>query len=706
MRKFVFRGSLCLKDGMIWAFLLLMLQSCSDSSDNNDYLAEIPKATVLFPQYFTITEASTMTLRGTARDDDGIASVSIDGDLVDTDDLFENWELDVSLEEGLNEFFVRVEDNSGYARFADVVYVLRQPQLATPLDTAYDPVSDRLFVADRHQSQLFFYAGDDETGQFLFPFVSSTLLEPVRVDFDSANSRLLVLDQQANALVAVDLGSGSQTVVSSAAVPDALNPFDSPVELAVNAAGTLAWAINGTNNQVLAIDLATGARTVVASLNTAPVVDPTARAMDVDEANNRLIIISGGEAVALDLGGGGFSLLADETALGLPNGLTSLVIDAANNRALISAADQLAALDLTTNAVSTAFDLAAVLGGDVIEPFTGLSVDGSSGKVYALLGARLLSLDLSAGSISALYSSRTASSPAIGFPEAPVLNESTGDGYFYDNLDGAGRLIFQDFDRGRRLSTIVEDFDLDSGGISFALDSSSRTLYAGSDSAQVGGAVARGNQVVSVNLVDASVAVLSDTNSGLGPALSQLTAIALDATQGRLLAIDSGLIALLDINLITGDRTVLSDAVTPNADNAFLSPVGLTINAELGVAFVADAGLDAVIAVDLLTGQRTIVTDSVNSTATTAVGLESRLSSDGGDRLFMSIDDQGVVEIDRITGQRTVLASNMFPSDNLGFTEIGGLVFDGFCDCLYVGDRAFGLMSLDTQSGQRVVLSR
>ncbi len=71
--------------------------------------------------------------------------------------------------------------------------------------------------------------------------------------------------------------------------------------------------------------------------------------------------------------------------------------------------------------------------------------------------------------------------------------------------------------------------------------------------------------------------------------------------------IDSGLNALVAVDLSTGARKILSDDTNPGAANPFSEPLGIVLDKANGRALVVDANLRAVVAVELTSGDRVIV---------------------------------------------------------------------------------------------------
>ena len=71
--------------------------------------------------------------------------------------------------------------------------------------------------------------------------------------------------------------------------------------------------------------------------------------------------------------------------------------------------------------------------------------------------------------------------------------------------------------------------------------------------------------------------------------------------------VDLGLGAVIRVDPVSGDRTILSDA-SIGSGPGFVSPFGIAVEADGGLV-VRDFGLDAVVRVDPVSGDRTLISD-------------------------------------------------------------------------------------------------
>jgi len=177
--------------------------------------------------------------------------------------------------------------------------------------------------------------------------------------------------------------------------------------------------------------------------------------------------------------------------------------------------------------------------------------------------------------------------------------------------------------------------------------------------------------VVALDLDTGVASYVSVSNDGQANPFKIPAGLALDTAGNRILVADIGLRAIVAVNPDTGTRTILSDAITPDALNTFVSPHRLAVDEGNGRVLVIDGGQDAVIAVDLTTGARTIfsspdVPDDVNAFVTpTEIVIEAGRSR----ALVSDATFADVLAVDLDTGARTIVS-------NAGLAAPAGLTLD------------------------------
>jgi len=94
---------------------------------------------------------------------------------------------------------------------------------------------------------------------------------------------------------------------------------------------------------------------------------------------------------------------------------------------------------------------------------------------------------------------------------------------------------------------------------------------------------------------------------GSGPGFVTPRGIAVEADDS-LVVVDFGLNAVVRVDQVSGDRTIISDA-SIGSGPGFVAPRGIVVEAD-GSLVVVDSGLEAVVRVDQVSGDRTILSDA------------------------------------------------------------------------------------------------
>ena len=119
-----------------------------------------------------------------------------------------------------------------------------------------------------------------------------------------------MVDNRLATTFAVNLQTGTRTVLSNATTPDAVNPFSGPAGIALDSANGRALVVDNRLGAVVAVDLQTGARSILS---------PASTANGIAYLGN-----TGYVSVAPD----NYSIRGEKTAA--PNGTTPLFTSSAN----------------------------------------------------------------------------------------------------------------------------------------------------------------------------------------------------------------------------------------------------------------------------------------------------------------------------------------------------------------------------------------
>ena len=497
---------------------------------------------------------------------------------------------------------------------------------------------------------------------------------------DADNPRALIVEQNLNAIIAVDLASGNRSVLSDEVIGSGIG-FERVESITLdssNPASPRALVIDSSLDAMIAVDLSTGNRTLLsdeadssnddAQIGTGVGFEfPQAITLDTSDADNpqALVVDPSQRAVfAVDLNSGDRTLLKVNAGSGVlfttPQSIALDTSDPANPRAVVvdSVANAIYAVNLNTGDRS-------VLSDDDLDGF-GISSGG-----------------LSVGS-----------GPAFNNLTSILLDNNNPDNPRLLVVDSGEDAIFSvDLDNGDR-TIISDDDDTDN------------------NNAQV----------------------------GTGPGFDIPNSIALDSSDPanpRLFVVDSSLDAVISVDLNTGNRTVISDDDDEFNGNAevgtgigFNSPRSVTLDdrdPDNLALLVVDSGLDAVIAVDVATGNRTVLSDDEDSSNGNAeVGSGAEFSSPQSiildnrdpDNIRALVTDtslRAIIAVDLTTGDRTVLSddndafnNNAMVGNGLGFLIPASLTLDttAITPRLLVIDPNLGaVFAVNPETGDRLVLS-
>jgi len=668
-------------------------------NDANFVEAAAPMLDRRFPGQFSATTVDeievsgflTLGCGGTTVDTIGAnvggTPANIQTQMVDADTLA--WTVTAPLaSDSDNVVSVSVTDSRGRMDSIDSTIQQYQPPQPPPTELLnssqgldVDPNTDIAYVSDEALQGI--YAVDLDTGITTVFSAMGVGTGPEFSDdleggiaLDASNSRLLVTDDGADSVIAVDLTTGNRTVVSGPNTGTGVS-FGIMYGIAVDGANNRAFVADSGSDGIISFDLASGDRTLVTgpNLGTGPVLT-TPRDVDIDLANNRLLVVgTGADAlVAVDLGTG------DRTEISGPNvgtgvafnSIRGVTFDAMNDIALVADAgngnEGIVAVDLGTG------DRTELSGPNVgMTLSVGADFDSTRGVYIDRPNGRLIVVD---DQVTALVlvnpgsGDRTLVEPAV--PPPPGVGSGPG------LLDPTGLVFVQD----------------------------ENALFVADDTQA---------SVFRIDLSNGSRSVLADANS-MGIILDSPRGLGYDAAGGRLLVPDNGLDAVVAVDLATGEGIVVSDDDSPDdMSETFGSPRGrVQVGPDGMFGFVADTARDSVFRFDLMSGERTTLAEAgdgllegVQTVDLDAANnrLVATVASTGNDDVL-----DGVLALDIGSGAITTLAnrSTDVPAVGMGpdMTNPRGLALDLANNRALVFDSDLDvLLAVDLSSGDRTIIS-
>lgn len=276
-----------------------------------------PQATIAFPPPVSMTEGTTVNIRGTASDDaSGVSSVMVNGvaaTATGPSGSFDTWEIE------------------------------NLPLTADSDNTLTVAVSD---AAGNTNSTAASVMVKSDTAMGDFPDSNNPLSRPVSIALDADRNRLLVGDRDLDAILTVDMATGARGVLSDSTTPDNTNPLNSPEGLLVDSANNRVWVGDLTDDTVFEVSLINGARTITSNDTipdtNLPFNSPTEMIVDPNDSNRLLISDSSFGITAMDITTGVRTVFSSHTrgggvpdALNNISGARGIVYDSVDNRLFV-----------------------------------------------------------------------------------------------------------------------------------------------------------------------------------------------------------------------------------------------------------------------------------------------------------------------------------------------------------------------------------
>jgi len=647
---------------------------------------------VLFPFSGAVTDAAAITVRGNTS---GATAVTVNGLAARSGDGFRTWSVNVPLVRGSNQLLVEVSDDSGPIANESIV-VERQEVLIGTSDIAFDAANSRLLVVQELAEAVPALVGIDiRTGVAAVvsgPGVGSgpAIDQLAAVAVDAAGNRAFVFDFNLGDLLAVDLANGNRTLISGSTRGTG-DDFGYIGSLGIDASRNRALAIDGS--RMIAIDLSSGNRSEFTDELDRP------RSLAIDAAGDRVIVLDGTSVIAADLGTSILSVLSNDTT-GTGPELTQanyIAFDATRNTALVTGyRDTVFQVDLATGSRSVLSD-GSNGAGPQLQSAHEIVVDAARSR--ALVSDKndgydaIIAVDLSSGNRSTLFASARGTGPFIDDPRDVTLDAARGRLLVADPGSDGDHILAVDIRSGDR--TVLAAYPTGNPeGI--AIDEArDRVLL--SDTTD--------NALYAMDPVTGARTVIADATRGSGPNLDSPQDLAVDAARNRALIADSGLVAIVAVDLTTGNRTIIADD-TVGTGPALESPQDIELDSANNRVLVVDRGLEALVAVDVATGNRSIVSDSDVGSGPSFVGNEG-FTLDRQRNRALIVERRMVLAVDLTSGDRTVLADlTIGAGPKLGNTLEDIVILPGDIGIILDDSSPNYLFAIDLVTGERCIFAK
>jgi cysteine-rich repeat protein len=717
-----------------------------------------PELGIVFPSPWCTTNAPKVTVCGIATDEhgSGVQNVMVNDVLATFEsEQEEQWRAEIELASGsINEAWAFSEDRSGNSIEDTVgVEISYVPVIAplSPTDVAIwgqdprrallvDDELDALVSIDLQDGTHRIVSGDHQGSGVRFK-------RPAVVAADPAASRAFVVDVEHDAVFTIDLQTGDRSVLGGASDgEDGRLALVAPRDMAVDPARDRLLVIDAEHDALIAVDLRSGQRTVVLTSESAgtspharlhlqdagaaegsihikkadqppeppepprppeppPPADPCDSAPSLHEPV--AITVEGDQAFIIDACDRMLTmdLAADEireVCADLPAGVVAiprehdvLLFDPGSRRVSSIELPGCRIGDERVLSLDTSDALGLVAPGSV-------AVDGALNRVVFMDThfRELFLIDLRDDALTALRGGSTGAGPRLWAPRGLAVDWDQNLAYVVDkHVDALFRV---DLQNGRR--TIIGDMASCraeqplAGPLGIALAPGGKDVLIIDEQAAL----------VAMDRESGDCRILSDQQHGSGPSFAGPRDIAAMTDRNVAYIADWDLDALFEIDLDTGDRAVVSDQAHGSGPS-IEGLLGVALDEEGRHAYVTLQEGGAVSKIDLSTGQRTVVSDAARGSgpflhAPIDVALDR--SAKGDEILVLDLGISGILRVDAASGDRTGASGALIGSGPL-LTDVASMAVHARRDLALVVDAHLNaLVLVDLITGDRVIVSR
>ena len=281
-------------------------------------------------------------------------------------------------------------------------------------------------------------------------------------------------------------------------------------------------------------------------------------------------------------------------------------------------------------------------------------------------------------------------------------------GLYVENIVFGGKSITIRSSGGPDVTTIIPDSPGSGPAMtnpgSLVLDSvNNRVLVANNDAFTL----------YDVDLATGDRTIISDSVTGSGPLIAKNGGVELDTNSNRALAIHRvPNAALYGVNLTTGDRTLISgDGTSAGSGTQFSQIEAVQFDAANNRVLIIDSGLNAIFGVNLATGARTILSSSTVGTGPNTQSARDIEYDPALNRAYVFANltftsTPAVYSIDLSTGNRAILSD---PTHGTGtnFLFASGIALNVAGNEVFVSDANLrAIISVDLTTGNRTIVSQ
>lgn len=678
----------------------------------------IPELQVLFPAYGANLDlsAENITFQGLLIDKEDNSTLSADQitelsigstlpTIVEDHPQGLSWSLDIPVTQAETIVPISFELTDGQA--GTINWPLYNTALLGNIQAIVNADVNEYYLADAYQERIISINTETLTTKIIstngFPRTKNIFL-------DAEENRLLIASP--GVISAVDLTSGERTLISTAGLGSGPN-FRDLKDMDVDIANNIAYITDAILNAVFAVDLITGDRSIIsdATIGTGEDLDkPLAIAFDM--SGEQLFITGDNHTVLykVDIKTGDRSVVSSDT-VGTGEVITTpsdIKLDLAKNRVFIldETTDKLFTINLTTGE--------RTLFAQGLNDPTALAIDYNSLSTPQLVffsnaSKELVQMEMDGDDKKVIYTSkvsvgdRTKSVTDIHITNDEkqiVAADSNTKKVYSMSLNTGERHVLSSIERGAGSTPLIlKGLNAnDSSEFAYIADSGRKALIKINK--------ANGDRTI------VSSAISTETESvGSGISLERAEDVVVDLTNNRGFIADLDINGVISIDINTGDRTILSSSEAAMGTGIAFTYINelclLSNNTRL---FAADRIGKRVIEVNLNTGDRTLISGKDETGTFVGSGYEPKSSRDlicdtTNNRLLVwDEQNQTIYAVNPETLEHTSIIDT---SSKTPWEAVNEFTYAPKTKLFYGSNPLLdGIIALDEKSGQQAVISQ
>ena len=434
---------------------------------------------------------------------------------------------------------------------SDIITPNTNNPLSKPINLELDKDNNRVLVLD--SGLLAVLAVDLTSGvrstlwDNNFPNAHIDLVTPRSFIYDKASDHLFVIDTSLKALIAIDLATGTSSIISDNVTPNSVNALSTPWEITLDSANNRALVFDLSHKKLFAIDLATGDRTIISDLTS---TYSSFKGLVFDIEKNKAFTASSKYLVEINLANGSYTRINYINKV-MPYQAKAIEVDAANSRLIVLGNQSITAVDLNDASKSSIYESAD------FDSFIDMCLNKEVSHAYSIDNRRAVVLKTElANGFTEVLSSPTIPDTLNAFTSLQSIAVDDVNGRAL--VSGNNKIYAVDLETGARTifaSDTMPNSDnvMQSVGRIIIDKARNRVLAVTSEKEE---AVV----IFSIDLTTGIRTVFSDesTPNGNTPILDTVNDMTIDTTRNRLILTFDRLEAVMTIDLTDGQRVYIA----------------------------------------------------------------------------------------------------------------------------------------------------